>query len=79
MTSINLLPPLNPMRTAPRDGTQIIVMRHDGVMLAVHWHHPSPSLAKMFGPVWWASNASETAVPHDEQLLGWWPLPESAE
>lgn len=65
------LPPLNPMSTAPRDGTRIVVMGTNGQIAPVEFG----------GSMWvgWIAGSGISGMPvryPDSACLGWWPMPE---
>lgn len=64
---MHLLPPLNPMKDAPRDGTVIYVATQWGIY-ATYWN--------LDKDLWTVRRSPPIDVP-DYDFIGWWPLPET--
>jgi hypothetical protein len=76
--TLSTLPPLNPMATAPRDGTRVIVFTKAGGALGLSWEEV-PTLCPPWDRWRWSytNDDGDMLWWETDRLLGWWPMPEA--
>jgi len=53
-----------PMDTAPRDGTRVLLIRRNGRVEILYWFRN-----------WWEMDNGVMAAPNDKSFAAWMPLP----